>query len=108
MTWPQPGEPNEPDEPYERYEAYEPVVAGPVARALAETIPERAAWAILEFINGRLLDNPRRIGYPLENELAGLHGAHVGDYRVIYRIDDEQLVVEVLRVGHRADVYGHG
>jgi mRNA interferase RelE/StbE len=104
VTCPQPGEPNEPDEPHE---GFEPVVAGPAARALAETIPEPAAWAIIEFINGRLLANPRRIGYPLENELAGLHGAHVGDYRVIYRIDDEQLVVQVLRVGRRADVYGH-
>ena len=41
----------------------------------------------------------------LENELARLHGAHVGDYRVIYRIDDEQRTVEVLRIVRRADVY---
>ncbi len=99
MTCPQPSEPNEPDEPYEL------VVAGPAARALAETLPEPAAWAVTDFITGRLLRNPHRIGYPLENELAGLHGAHVGDYRVIYRIDGEYRTVEVLRIARRADVY---
>ncbi len=29
----------------------------------------------------------------------------IGDYRVIYTIEDEVLVVEILRVGHRSDVY---
>jgi mRNA interferase RelE/StbE len=107
VTCPQPSDSREPDEPYER-PPYEPVIARAPARALAESIPEGAAWAILDFIGGRLLENPHRIGHPLENELAGLYGAHVGDYRVIYRIDDEQCVVEVIRVARRADVYGYG
>jgi mRNA interferase RelE/StbE len=32
----------------------------------------------------------------------------VGDYRIVYGIDDEQRVVEILNVAHRRDVYGRG
>ena len=28
-----------------------------------------------------------------------------GDYRIIYRIEDKQLFIEVIRIGHRKDVY---
>lgn len=28
-----------------------------------------------------------------------------GDYRILYSIDDEQIVIEVVKVGHRKDVY---
>jgi mRNA interferase RelE/StbE len=38
-------------------------------------------------------------------ELAGLHSARRGDYRVIYRIDDEDRRVDVLAIEHRAEVY---
>lgn len=41
-------------------------------------------------------------------ELAGESGRfrlRVGDYRVIYRIDGDELVIEVVEVGHRREVY---
>jgi mRNA interferase RelE/StbE len=61
----------------------------------------------VEFITGRLLQNPHRLGAPLGNELAGSYGARLGpDYRVVYDIDDDQRVVKVLRIGRRADIYG--
>jgi mRNA interferase RelE/StbE len=31
--------------------------------------------------------------------------ARVGDYRILYRIEDDRLVVLVIRIGHRRDVY---
>lgn len=85
---------------------YELVVAPAASRAISKVLPESAAWAVIDFINGRLLANPHRIGYPLHGRLAGLHGAHVGNYRVEYDIDDEDRRVDVLRVAHRADIYG--
>ena len=36
---------------------------------------------------------------------AGLWRVRVGDYRVVYRIEDERLVVVVIRVAHRREVY---
>ena len=32
----------------------------------------------------------------------------VGDFRIVYEIDDDQRAVTVLRVGHRRDVYRRG
>lgn len=84
------------------------VVSAGAGRVISNRLPESAAWAVIDFLSGRLLTNPRRIGHPLHNELVGLYGAHVGDYRVVYDIDDERHEVKVVRVAHRADVYGSG
>ena len=86
--------------------AYELVVAGPAARAIAEELPEAVAAAVIDFITGSLIDNPRRVGRELRNELAGIHSARRGTFRVLYRIDEDRHEVIVLRVDHRRDVYG--
>ena len=54
---------------------------------------------------GPLSENPKRGGKALRGDLAGLHVARVGAYRVIYEIEVETRVVRVLLVEHRADVY---
>lgn len=52
----------------------------------------------------KLATNPRLDGCL---KLTGREGwrIRVGDYRVIYEIDDSQSVVTVLHIGHRSDVY---
>lgn len=40
-------------------------VARPAARAIAEELPEMVAAAVVEFITGDLLREPRRVGKPL-------------------------------------------
>ena len=77
---------------------------GPAQRALRK-LPEKAATAAVEFIYGSLASNPHRVGKPLRNELAGLHSARRGDYRVIYRINTDERQVEILAIEHRADAY---
>ena len=84
---------------------YEIVVAAPAARAISDTLPEAVAAAVIEFITGPLLDNPRRVGAPLRAELEGVWSARRGTYRVLYRIEEENRQVIVLRIGHRRDVY---
>lgn len=84
---------------------YELVLARPAARALAEELPEAIATAVIDFITGPLIENPRRVGRALRNELAGVHSARRGTYRVLYRIDDDAREVIVLRIEHRGDVY---
>jgi len=79
-------------------------VAGPVQRQL-ERLPEKTAAAIVEFMLSALVENPHRVGGRLQRELAGLHSARRGAYRIICEIDDENRLVVVLRVDHRSRVY---
>ncbi len=63
---------------------------------------------ILRFLRDRVanLDNPRSIGSALQGaQLGEFWKYRVGDYRVICRIDDEKVLILVLRVGHRKEVY---
>jgi mRNA interferase RelE/StbE len=41
----------------------------------------------------------------LSGELAGMRRYRVGDWRVLYRIDDQQSQVRVLVIAHRREVY---
>jgi hypothetical protein len=47
-------------------------VAASAERQLAR-LPERIAAAVVEFLLGPLVENPRRVGHPLQRELAGLY-----------------------------------
>jgi mRNA interferase RelE/StbE len=76
----------------------------PARRALAR-LPEKVATAPVEFVYGSLAADPRRVGKPLKLGLAGLHSARRGDYRVIYRMDDQRHLVTVVAIEHRSDVY---
>ena len=86
-------------------EPYELVVARPAARAIAEDLPEAVAAAVIDFITGPLLLEPKRVGRELRNELAGIHSARRGTYRILYRINDDEQTVTVIRIDHRRDVY---
>lgn len=86
-------------------EPYELVVAGPAARAIAEQLPEAVAVAVIDLITGPLIENPRRIGRQLRNELDGIWSARRGTFRVLYRIDERAREVVVLQVDHRSSAY---
>ncbi|HUF85646.1 MAG TPA: type II toxin-antitoxin system RelE/ParE family toxin [Acidimicrobiia bacterium] len=79
-------------------------IAPSAERALGR-LPERVAVAIVEFLVGPLLDEPERVGKPLQRELSGYRSARRGAYRIVYRLVDEESVVRVVRIEHRADVY---
>ena len=66
------------------------------------------AKRILKFLQERVarLDNPRSIGKALHGSRLGEFWKYrVGDYRLICKIEDDRLVVLVLRVGHRKEIY---
>ena len=73
-------------------------------RALTR-LPEKVATAVVEFLYGSLAASPHRVGKPLKLSLEGLYSARRGDYRVIYRVDDEQRLVTVIAIEHRSDIY---
>jgi mRNA interferase RelE/StbE len=63
---------------------------------------------ILRFLHERVanLDDPRSIGKALRGSRLGEFWKYrVGDYRLICKIEDKRLVVLVLRVGHRKEIY---
>jgi mRNA interferase RelE/StbE len=75
------------------------------ARRAPTRLPEKAAAAVVEFLYGSLAASPHRVGKPLKLSLEGLHSARRGDYRVIYRIDDQRRLVTVMTIEHRSDIY---
>lgn len=83
---------------------YRVVVTGPAERGL-NRLPAKVHLAIAEFINGPLTENPHRVGKMLRDDPAKRYTARVGVYRIIYQIDAAVLVISVVRIGHRADVY---
>lgn len=86
-------------------EPFDLQVTATARRQLAEQLPEAVAFAAYEFICGPLLENPHRVGKRMMPPLDDRHSARRGTYRVIYRIDDERLIVTVLGIGHRSDIY---
>ena len=84
---------------------YEVVFTRSARRGLERDLPEKVAAAAFEFIMGPLRQNPHRIGKPLREPLAPLYAARRGEYRVIYRIVDQRLVIEIVSGVHRRDAY---
>ena len=84
---------------------YELVITPPARRAIESDLPEAVAVAVIDFITTALLENPRRVGKPLRDDLAGIWSARRGTYRVLYRIRDDLREVVVLRIDHRRDAY---
>ena len=77
------------------------------AKRRLNRLPESVAAAIVEFMLGALTGNPHRVGGQLRRELADLRSARRGGYRVVYEIDEAQLVRHHTdRCGQRG--FGHG
>ena len=62
---------------------------------------------ILDWLSDRIEDckNPRHFGEPLKGDHAGLWRYRVGNYRILCEIQDRKIVVLVLTVGHRREIY---
>jgi mRNA interferase RelE/StbE len=80
-------------------------VAPAAARALEVELPEKIAVAVIEFIYGPLAENPQRVGKQLEPPLYPRYSARRGEYRVLYDILDDAVVVRVIVIARRRDVY---
>ncbi|MDO8843841.1 type II toxin-antitoxin system RelE/ParE family toxin [Methylicorpusculum sp.] len=62
---------------------------------------------IAAFLQERIqpVDNPRASGKALQGSLSGLWRYRVGDYRLLCRIEDDELLILVIEIGHRKEVY---
>jgi len=79
----------------------------PTALKQLDKLDKPVADRILKFLYQRVgkLDNPRKIGERLQGTLSEFWKYRVGDYRIICSLENERLVVLVLRMGHRREVY---
>jgi len=86
-------------------ETYEVTFSASARRALTELLPESVAVAAFEFIMGALSADPKRVGKQLKAPLFPLYSARRGEYRVVYRVLDNVLVIEIVTIAHRRDAY---
>ncbi|WP_421620785.1 type II toxin-antitoxin system RelE family toxin [Alkalilimnicola ehrlichii] len=77
------------------------------AQKTARKIDRKARQRIRDYLEGRVaaMDDPRQLGQPLKGKFSALWRYRVGDYRVVCELRDETLVVLVVRIGHRREVY---
>ena len=85
---------------------YTVLLSSGAKRAIEHDLPESVAVAVVDFLYGPLAEDPYRVGTPLRFQLEGYWSARRGAYRVIYSIHDDEVLVRVVRISHRTDVYG--
>lgn len=80
----------------------------PLAQKNLSQLDQQVARRILKFLHERIvpLDDPRSIGEALKGSRLGEFWKYrVGDYRIIARIEDGQVMIFVVRIGNRREVY---
>ena len=68
-------------------------------------IPKNIKNRIKKAIEKKLLFDPIKFGKPLRRSLQGYRKLRVGDYRVIYKIEKNDIII--LKIGHRKEVYNN-
>ena len=78
-----------------------------VARKQLHTLDRPVQKKIVDYLKDRIegCKSPRHFGEPLSANRAGLWRYRVGDYRIICEIQDDKVIVLVLTIGHRREVY---
>ncbi len=74
-------------------------------RARAELL--RLDWQLIDAVEEALglLEHDPHAGHPLRGRLRGLRSLHVGSYRIVYQLTDDDKAVRVAAIRHRAAAY---
>ncbi len=77
------------------------------AKKQLKKIGHPEAKRIRDYLRQRIepLDDPRQIGKALKGRFSDLWRYRVGEYRLICELRDEVLMVLIVRIGHRKDIY---
>jgi mRNA interferase RelE/StbE len=77
------------------------------AESQLRKLDKQIARRILDYMDDRvsILDDPRSLGKPLTGPLGSLWRYRIGDCRVICEIRDNHLVILVVKIGYRREVY---
>ncbi|MEO5328849.1 MAG: type II toxin-antitoxin system RelE/ParE family toxin [Magnetococcus sp. THC-1_WYH] len=65
----------------------------------------RNIWLRVRPVIDQLENNPRPHGAKKLSGLPDIWRIRVGDYRLLYTIEDDRLIVLVIRIGHRREIY---
>ena len=68
---------------------------------------KKIAALILSYIEDKLVDcdNPRLYGKALRGNLDDIWRYRVGSYRILTKIEDDKVLITVVEVGHRKEIY---
>ena len=83
--------------------AYE-IIIKPSAEKSFSKLEKSQQIKIIKAIEN-LTINPRPQGFKKLKSLAELYRIRVGDYRIIYSIDDNVLIITIVKIGHRKEIY---
>ena len=77
------------------------------ARRQLRKLDNQHARRVLKFLHDRVsvAENPRFSGKALKGEFGNYWRNRLGDYRILCHIEDKALVILVIRVRHRKDIY---
>ncbi|GAB6888061.1 type II toxin-antitoxin system RelE/ParE family toxin [Desulfothermus okinawensis JCM 13304] len=68
-------------------------------------IPAQEVQKIFDFLKQEVARDPRAIGKPLKGQLREFWRYRIGNYRITTKIQDDELVVLIIKIGHRKDIY---
>ena len=77
------------------------------AQKALKKMDKHQALIIMAWIKKNLVktSNPREHGKGLKGNRSGVWRYRIGDYRIISHIDDNQILILILEIGHRRDIY---
>ena len=68
-------------------------------------IPKNMKYTLQKAIETKLMVDPIQFGLPLKKNLKGLMKLRVGNYRIVSSIQKKTVMVFVIKIGHRKEVY---
>ena len=78
----------------------------PPAQRQIRKLPRETQKRVLQRIADLGMD-PRPVGVKKLVDEENLYRVRLGDYRIVYQIRDRELVVLIVKVGHRREIYNH-
>ena len=83
------------------------VEISPTAQKQLAALDRATQKRLLDYLSERIdgCKNPRHFGEPLKANRSGLWRYRVGDYRIICSIEDDRIIVLVLNIGRRREIY---
>lgn len=70
-----------------------------------DDLPQHIAKRIFDKVESYLVKDPQNLGTPMVGYHSELYRYRFNDYRILYQIIKQELIIVVVRVGHRKEVY---